>query len=692
MRRTTAVLVAVLLCASALARQPQPLRPLEVMPEGVRISFAWRDWPVTDDVIEHAIEALTASNRQSGTTLHAMHCLARSLRGTSGMVGISRSPLAPQAPMRLLCAIDCHDTDRADSVRSAFVEFLRQLDPAAAIETRVVDQTTVETRRLEAMGKELSIATVSNCVVIAEDDSDVDWIVRSKRLVKPTECANDHLHLGAAIPASAGFGFYVDVGFLPELLRALLDPVMPREQVAEITGVFERVGEQLQSVSVTYERPSPQRATLRISPQLASGAALCDMMKQQRPLSEADLRPIPKDAYWAQVARLDAQLVVESLLHELDQHAPNARNAISGIDASALLALGFSPISQLLPALGDTWLMYDAPDNGGLLGTGTVAIVRLRDAAAIDAMLQRGVEALTPLLQDRDVSLGFLKRRIGDRDLRTVVVGGQPVPIAPSWTIVDERLVIGLLPDSVLAAADQLDTETRGPSLVDRPEFAARFAELGERPITFAFTNSRKWRRTSGALRTHYLTALLSRYSSTSQPIEIASATSLARRLASSTDRYAAWRVDARDQLNRGPLSYLSIGDCDGFADFAVAGTWLTTVAIPLLDSSAARSYGAVARLELRRIADAIARHAAANDGQFPTEITRTLSAERATYVPGQTWADDDRNVLAYVLADDGKFAATLLLGGKIKSLSRDELDRELAATTKRLTQRSKQK
>ncbi|MFN0135328.1 MAG: hypothetical protein ACKVS9_04330, partial [Phycisphaerae bacterium] len=133
-----------------------------------------------------------------------------------------------------------------------------------------------------------------------------------------------------------------------------------------------------------------------------------------------------------------------------------------------------------------------------------------------------------------------------------------------------------------------------------------------------------------------------------------------------------------------------SIGDCDGFVDFALAGTWLTTVAIPLLDSSTAKSQDAAAQLELRRIADAIARHAAANDGQFPTEITR--NADRATYVPGQSWADDDRNVLAYVVSNDGKYAATLLLSGKIKSLSLDELNRELAATAKRLAQRPKSK
>lgn len=428
-------------------------------------------------------------------------------------------------------------------------------------------------------------------------------------------------------------------------------------------------------------REAGQRHSVNLT--LSDPPALLAAFWPDAPLSNADLAIVPRDATWAQLTKLDLPAVVEALLAATDELDPDLAATIQAADAAAGLLLGFSPLRDLPAALGDSWALFDAPSHGGLLGSGTVLVASARDGAAIDGMLQRLVALGEPLARRNGISPKLLARTVEQRELRTLVLGGISSPVAPSWAVVADRLIIGLSPQAVLAAARQVDPATRGHSLLSHADLAARRTVLGDRCISLGYRDAADAVRSHESLRRLYFTALLSRFADTDAILDPATLPSLRDRLACARDYFATTRIDG-DRL-----IYEMTGTADTWLESAAAGVWLTNAVLPMLRESASTSPAQSARDRLRALGGELAAHAARNDGRFPDE-PKSIAANHAAmppinYIRGQSWSDNTRNVLAWIILPSADAALLLLLDGDIQSLTAADCRRRVRETYKRL-------
>jgi len=96
-----------------------------------------------------------------------------------------------------------------------------------------------------------------------------------------------------------------------------------------------------------------------------------------KPLTAAELAPIPKDASLAIAARVDpaeAWKTVEAIVAKLDSGVELAQG-VKEMEAK----LGFRLQEDFLQTLGDSWCIYNSPGEGGLIITGLTVVVPLKD-------------------------------------------------------------------------------------------------------------------------------------------------------------------------------------------------------------------------------------------------------------------------------------------------------------------------
>ncbi|MFO1021992.1 MAG: DUF3352 domain-containing protein [Planctomycetales bacterium] len=117
--------------------------------------------------------------------------------------------------------------------------------------------------------------------------------------------------------------------------------------------------------------------------------------------------------------------------------------------------LGFSIEQDLLPALGSCWTIYDAPETGGLLATGLVAQVEIRDGQRAKRMFTQIVQLIRTKLPPFDERSNganlaegeFLGERIHFLNLMLL----KPQPWAPAFCLTEKHLIVAIHPQALKA-------------------------------------------------------------------------------------------------------------------------------------------------------------------------------------------------------------------------------------------------
>lgn len=418
----------------------------------------------------------------------------------------------------------------------------------------------------------------------------------------------------------------------------------------------------------------------------------------QQPLNDDDLKIIPKNAYWAEVANLDLVAVWQEVLRIVEVVAPEQVAMIEGAVAGTRGILGFSVTDELLPAFGDTWAIFDAPDHGGLLLSGTVLVAEVKDVAALGGMLTRLVELVTPLAKAGDITLRPLQTGHGPHAVHYVLLGGKPVPIAPAWGFVGDRWVFGLSPHTVAAAMRQVDPQTRGPSLLDHPEFQAARVRLPKDVQGIGYFDSRYFARMWYPLLRFLQTAGVSTLAAFGGELDLAFMPPLPDAIADVANYVGTSSTDADGIL------YLSVGT--GAPLPAVAGTALaTSILLPSLAQSREVAKRAVSAANLHSIGVACYAYAMDQDGEFPDNLDQLLhsgaivqkmlrsprdpsddeSAVSYVYLAGQSPEADPRNVLAYERPVDEEGTNVLFVDGHVEWLALEPFKAAVRETYRRL-------
>jgi prepilin-type processing-associated H-X9-DG protein len=370
---------------------------------------------------------------------------------------------------------------------------------------------------------------------------------------------------------------------------------------------------------------------------------------------------------------------------------------VEGTLAMAGSFLGFSLTDEVLPAFGDTWAVFDAPDHGGILLTGTTIVIEARDADAIGAALARVVELLKPMLAQEDVNLSLRQSDINGRTINTAVIGGVPCPVAPSWTFVDGWMVFGLFPQTVAVAARQVDSKTRGPSILEQPEVeAALKGDLSGEFRWFGYADAEYFARLLYPLGLLWTTAGVSMASQPGIDFDPALYPVLAEAVKDVHNAVITGTAD-EDGIYYGQV---------GSANAALVGVAVAALAVSILLPSLSRARQlakrAVSAANLRGIGQGC--HIYANDHQnkFPDSLDELVDggmipretlnsprdhegAESYVYISGQTASSDVRNILAYERIFDDEGTNALHVDGHVEWMSIERFKQELSQTYQRL-------
>jgi hypothetical protein len=204
-----------------------------------------------------------------------------------------------------------------------------------------------------------------------------------------------------------------------------------------------------------------------------------------RPLTPADLSPIPSDAAAAMAFRFDAQQAMEIVLASLEKQDPKQKAEALKLIEQCEKALGLDLQHGALKALGDTWCIYSSPGEGYW----PTAVVSLRDWAGMNLAYGRLMglaKQLTPASKrPRDNSAPFNAQieqfRFADTDVYCLN-GGY---FALSSCLTKREMVFGFSPQSVKA---YLTHDKRHRSISSQPTVAHLFAK-GNAPTAFAYVD-----------------------------------------------------------------------------------------------------------------------------------------------------------------------------------------------------------
>jgi len=243
----------------------------------------------------------------------------------------------------------------------------------------------------------------------------------------------------------------------------------------------------------------------------------------EKPLTAADLAPIPRDAVLAVAARVNPERFFETIVSLVGKIEPREREFMLRDMARTEQELGIDIRNDILKAVGDTWCVYASPGEGGLIPIGFVAVGQVKDHKRLAAAHQKLMAALKAEL-DREAELREKYRAKDTKRPKVVGPGGieeepryrPPVyrrftpsprleqfqfagqevyffnaresdfPLAPAWCLTEKEVIFSLFPQGVKA---YLSRGAKAASLAKAPEVAAVFKDGG--PLGLVYCDTR---------------------------------------------------------------------------------------------------------------------------------------------------------------------------------------------------------
>ncbi len=208
------------------------------------------------------------------------------------------------------------------------------------------------------------------------------------------------------------------------------------------------------------------------------------------PLRPEDLAPIPRDATLALAVRFDLQQAVQIILTAIDAMSPERRAGLNQAFDQIGRDLGVDLRRGLLPALGDTWCIYNSPGEGGLVVTGLTAVVPIRNHQVLSAAYGKLVDLVKKNLAagpDTGSAFGLA----GLNSFRHFTFAGREICyvncgfLAPAWCLTPQELVMALNPYNVKAYLSRREHK----SLATVPEVARVLGPSGG-PAMIGYTDA----------------------------------------------------------------------------------------------------------------------------------------------------------------------------------------------------------
>lgn len=208
-------------------------------------------------------------------------------------------------------------------------------------------------------------------------------------------------------------------------------------------------------------------------------------------LTEGDLALIPKDAMWATAFNVQLADALRSTLSEVKTLAgPEAEGDIDGAESMATGMLGLPP-ADFLDLFDDTFIVYDAPDNGGFWISGIVMLAQCKDVDKVQQHIAQFIKNVTDMIGD-EARVNIKSYDHNGKTISFINVVGLPMPIAPAWSEHNGWLVVGLYPQMVSATLDRLaDGELKKTSILSNSDFMSGRKVLGRLGTSMSYVDTR---------------------------------------------------------------------------------------------------------------------------------------------------------------------------------------------------------
>jgi prepilin-type processing-associated H-X9-DG protein len=200
----------------------------------------------------------------------------------------------------------------------------------------------------------------------------------------------------------------------------------------------------------------------------------------ETPLNTDLLKAVPQSADRMTAGKFDLDAFVgeiHDIVAELD--AGTAEQIDEGI-ARFNQVSGLDLRKDVLANLGNEWVFYADRTIGGPGLMGSVLVNKLKDADAADKALTQLAERANAIIADQmhepEVKIEFHQSVVNGVTLHYLAV---PF-VTPTWAVKDGNLYLGLYPQVVSAAVEQV--AKKAPSILQRTEFTALMKTLGNHP------------------------------------------------------------------------------------------------------------------------------------------------------------------------------------------------------------------
>jgi competence protein ComGC len=706
-RRCTATLLFAV-CAIATAEAGDPARHF---PPDTAVYLGWSQLTVPDSaqaqrqelLIGHTLAIVREVSEEFEPLglLEAIAKLAVPTRTGSVGIGVCDVELGPDTTT-IHAAVVVSEVAEPALYAETMAEFAAQSSAADALKTRAIDGVTFTFMGRADPGPGLLWTVHDDRFILATSAVMARKVLACVRGAAPTLLDSEAFRFGRKRTGCAGDGRHValfaDIERVRERVKALAI-----QQLGEMPATVEKAIEALglnalrsAYVEITLrERDDQMRGFLHVEGPPKGLLTLLD----QAPLVDDDLRIVPRDAYWAAVQNLDLARAWREYLRVAETVSPEGAEAERERVRAMSAALGFSITDDLLPALGDTWALFDAPDHGGLLMTGSVLVAEVRDAEAVHGILVRIAEMSSGIAARSDARVRVKRTTYRGREIHYALISGWRSPVAPAWGFVDGHVILGLWPQAVAAAMQQVDPATQGASLLDQRRVAAARPALPEDLAALHYVDSPYVARMVYPLVHFAHLVALSEHGGRDAEIGLA----LMPPIAEATADVQAY-VGGFSYEEDGVL-YVGSGDGSAPATVLSTGTALAaSIVVPSLLRARQITQEAVSTSYLRAIAMGVHAYRAEHDAYPPTldalvaegylEQEQLYSVrnreKRIIYIrPREVdWSDADHfRVLAYEppVSDDDERIVAAFVDGHAERVERGVFAERLRATYREL-------
>jgi hypothetical protein len=348
---------------------------------------------------------------------------------------LAQVKVVPKAPPQVRAGGVVSLGDDADKIKAALERTLAGLSHDKIKEV-TVDGATFHQLPLGADGPAVTWGVKDKYLFVATGEGEIEALLKRRDGPAPKWLTELHKQVHVDRVSTVGM---VNAHALTELLTPLAGPETPKVlEALGVTGLDRLVG-----VSGLDKEGYVSRSlvTLRGEPQGLLKFA------DQKPLVTADLELIPRDATFAVALKLDPEKARSTIVAVIEKINPKWKEEVHGKLSDSQREL----LHDVFRALGDTWCVFDSPNEGGMI-TGVTAVVSIKDADAAASVQKK----LIALAEDAGKGAPDARRRptvekfeFGGKTVHVFDARDKSFPLAPSWCLTDKHLIVAAYPAAI---------------------------------------------------------------------------------------------------------------------------------------------------------------------------------------------------------------------------------------------------